>query len=161
MIHREKKLSHFDLKSWVTGGITFYPAKWVTGDYLSQIDSTLRVKLTQHWESNWLNIESQIGSTLRVKLAQHWESNWLNIENQIGSTYWESNFNIDSLIGWTLRVKYIGSTLRVKLVQHWESNWLNIESQNDPILRVKLTQHWESNWLKYSPVTHFARSNYR
>ena len=138
MIHREKKLSHFDLKSWVTGGITFYPAKWVTGDYLSQIDTTLRVKLTQHWESNWLNIESQIGST-----------------------YWESNFNIVSLIGWTLRVKYIGSTLRVKLVQHWESNWLNIESQNDPILRVKLTQHWESNWLKYSPVTHFARSNYR
>ena len=44
---------------------------------MSQIDSTLRVKLTQHWESNWLNIESLIGSTLRVKLTQHWELNWL------------------------------------------------------------------------------------
>ena len=32
----------------------------------SQIDSTLRVKLTQHWESNWLNIESQIDLTLRT-----------------------------------------------------------------------------------------------
>ena len=46
------------------------------------------------------------------------------------------------------------------MAQHWESNWLNIESQVDSTLRVKLTQHWESNWLKYSPVTHFARSNY-
>ena len=52
------------------------------------------------------------------------------------------------------------STLRVKLTQHWESNWLNIESLIDSTLRVKLTQNWESNWLKYSPVTHFARSNY-
>ena len=92
--------------------------------------------MAQYWESNWLNIESQIGSTLRVKLTQHWESNWLNIESQIDST------------------------LRVKLTQHWESNWPNIESQIDSTLRVKLTQHWESNWLKYSPVTHFARSNY-
>ena len=81
------------------------------------------------FESNWLNIKSQIDSTLRVKLT----------------------LNIESLIG---------STLRVKLAQHWESNWLNIESQIDSTLRVKLTQHWESNWLKYSPVTHFARSNY-
>ena len=28
--------------------LKFDPAKWVTGEYLSQIDSTLRVKLTQH-----------------------------------------------------------------------------------------------------------------
>ena len=67
---------------------------------MSQIDSTLRVKFTQNWESNWLNIESLIGSTLRVKLAQHWESNWLNNESQINSTF------------------------TVKLTKHWESNWL-------------------------------------
>ena len=115
--------SHFDLKSWVTGGTKIRSAKWVTGEYLSQIDPTLRVKMTQHWESNWLNIESQNDSTLRVKLTQHWESSWLNIESQIDST------------------------LRVKLTHHWESNWLKIESQIDSTLWVKLTQHWESNWL--------------
>ena len=79
---------------------------------------------------------SPIDWTLRVKLSQHLESNWLNIESQTDLT------------------------LRVKLTQHWESNWHNIESQIDSTLRVKLPQHWESNWLKYSPVTHFARSNY-
>ena len=92
-----KKLSHFDIKSKSLAELKFDPAKWVTGEYLSQIDST---------ESNWLNIESQIDSTFRVKLAQHWESNWLNIESQIGPTlrvkltqYWESNWlNIDSQI---------------------------------------------------------------
>ena len=45
------------------------------------------------------------------------------------------------------------------MTQHWESNWLNIENLIDSTLRVKLTQHWEYNLLKYSPVTHFARSN--
>ena len=104
------------------------------------------MKLTQHWESYWFNIESHIDSKLRVKLTQHWESNWLNIENQIDSTlrikltqHWESYwFNIES---------HIDSKLRVKLTQHWESNWLNIVSQIDSTLRIKLTQHWESNWL--------------
>ena len=33
--------------------------------------------MAQQWESSWLNIESQIDSTLRVKLIQHCESNWL------------------------------------------------------------------------------------
>ena len=109
---------------------------------LSQIDST-RVKLTQHWEpnwlnieSNWLNIESLIGSTLRVKLAQQWESSWLNIESQIDPT------------------------LRVKLTQHWESNWLNIESQIDPnilqllnlqgrIIIPPVIQLLRSKWLNF------------
>ena len=88
-----KKLSHFDIKSWVTCGIKVRPGKvgnwrifdWNWLNIKSLIDSTLRVKLTQHWESNWLNIESIIGSTLRVKLNQHWESNWLNFESSIDS----------------------------------------------------------------------------
>ena len=131
MIHWEKKIKSFWHKKLITCGTKIRPGKvgnwrifessWLNNK--SQIDSTLRVKLTQHWESNWLNIESQIGSTLRVKLTQYWESNWLNIESQIDST------------------------LRVKLTQHWESNWLNIESQIDSTLRVKLTRHWESIWL--------------
>ena len=89
------------------------------------------VKLAQHWESNWLNIESQIGSTLGVKLTQHWESNWLNIESQVDST------------------------LTVKLTQHWQSSWLNIESQVDSTLRVKFTQHWESSWLNIESQIEF------
>ena len=112
-----KKLSHFDIKSWLTCGTKIRPGKvgswrifestwlkiksqiWINIERL--IDWTLRVKLAQHWESSWFNIESQIDSTLRVKLTQHWKSNWLNIESQIDST------------------------LRVKLTQQWESNWLN------------------------------------
>ena len=109
--------------------LKFDPGFRVIREYLSQINSILRVKLSQYWESNWLNIESQIDSILRVKLTQYWESNWLNIESQIDSI------------------------LRVKWTQYWESNWLNIESQIDSILRVKLTEYWESNWLKYSPNT--------
>ena len=105
-----EKLSHFDIKSWVTCGTKIRPT--IVGNW-------------RIFEPNWLNIKSQIestliesliDSTLRVKLTQHWESNWLNIESQIGST------------------------MRVKLAQHWESNWLNIESQIDSTLRVKLTQ---------------------
>ena len=91
-----KILSHFDIKSWVTcrtkirpgkvGNYRIFESNWL--NIKSQIDSTLKVKLTQHWESNWLNIESLIGSTLRVKLATHWESSWLwlSIESQIDST---------------------------------------------------------------------------
>ena len=43
-IHRKKKWSHFDLKSWVTGGIKI----WLG------IPSSWRI-----FESNWLDIESQ------------------------------------------------------------------------------------------------------
>ena len=46
--HREKKLSHFDIKIESLAELKFDPAKWLTGEYLSQIDSTLRVKLTQY-----------------------------------------------------------------------------------------------------------------
>ena len=39
----KKKLSHFDLKNWVTGGTKIQPGIWIIGEYLSQIDSILRV----------------------------------------------------------------------------------------------------------------------
>ena len=35
-VHREKKLSHFDLKSWVTGGIKIRP------NFLGQNDTIFR-----------------------------------------------------------------------------------------------------------------------
>ena len=42
-LHWKKKWSHFDLKSWVTGGTKFDPGLRVIGEYLSKIDSILRV----------------------------------------------------------------------------------------------------------------------
>ena len=79
----------------------------VIGEYWSQIDLILRVKLTWYWESNWLDIESRIDLILRVELTWYWESNWLDIESRI------------DLI------------LRVELTWYWESNWLDIESLFD------------------------------
>ena len=49
-LHWKKKLSHFDLKSWVTGGTKIWPG----------IPSNWRI-----FESNWLDI--------------NWESIWLDI----------------------------------------------------------------------------------
>ena len=57
VIHWKKKWSHFDLKSWVTGGTKIRPG----------IPSNRRMI-----ESNWLDIESQI-------------LNWLSISNQFDS----------------------------------------------------------------------------
>ena len=94
-----KKLSHFDIKSWVTCGTKIQPGK--VGNWRifesnklnieSLIGSTLRVKLAQHWESSWLNIESQVDSTLRVKLTQHWESNWLKYSPVTYFAWWNYN----------------------------------------------------------------------
>ena len=84
--HHWKKWSHFDLKSWVTGGTkirTGIPSKWriFESNWLdiesqidsisSKIDSILRVKLTRYWELNWLDIENQIDSILRVNFTQY------------------------------------------------------------------------------------------
>ena len=55
VLHWKKKWSHFDLKSWVTGGT----------EIRSGIPSNWRI-----FESNWLDIESEIDSILRVNLTQ-------------------------------------------------------------------------------------------
>ena len=93
---REKKLSLFNIKSWVTCGTKIRHGK---------------VGNNRIFESNWLNIESQIDSTLRVKLTQHWESNWLN-----GSrSFWSRSFGSG-----TLRSRSFGSwTLRSRSFWSW------------------------------------------
>ena len=96
------------------------------GEYMSQIDTQCRVKLTLNIESNWLSISSQIDSQYRGKLTLNIESNWLSISSQIDSQY------------------------RVKLTLNIESNWLSISSQIDSQYRVKLTLNIESNWLSIS-----------
>ena len=52
-VHREKKLSHFDLKSWVTGGIKIRP------NFLGQNDSIFslsapREKLNHFVPKSWV-----------------------------------------------------------------------------------------------------------
>ena len=78
----KKKWSHFELKSWVTGGTKIW----------SGIPCNWRI-----FEPNWIAIESQIDSPLRVKLTRHWESNWLAIESQIDSllrSIWRKYFQL-------------------------------------------------------------------
>ena len=107
MIYTERK------NCVILAELKFDPAKWVT--------ENIWVKLAQHWEPNWLNIESLIGWTLRVRLTQHWKSNWLNIESQIDST---------------LRVKLtqILSSYPLCRVEFKFHQWLNFLGQNDSII---------------------------
>ena len=64
-VHREKKFSHFDLKSESVMELEFDRAKWVTGEYLSQFDS-------QSWANLTLNVEPIRLSMLRQFDSQCW-----------------------------------------------------------------------------------------
>ena len=90
MIHWEKKLSHFGLKSWVTGGTKIQPGKvgycrifeliWLS--MLSQFDSQCWVNLTLNVESIWLSMLSQFDSQCWVNLTHNVESIWLSMLSQ-------------------------------------------------------------------------------
>ena len=73
--HHWKKWSHFDLKSWVTGGTKIDTRFRVIEEYLSQIDSILRVKLTI-----WLSIQllGIPGRILVPPVTQLFRSKWLH-----------------------------------------------------------------------------------
>ena len=137
---------------------------------MSQIDLTLRVKLTKHWDPNWLNIESQIDSTLRVKLTQHGESNWFKYSPV--THFARSHYNFAS-----------HTTFKVKMTQfflslHWEKKlsqfdlkswikfkfrqWLNFLGQNDSIffnrrgaLREKLSHFDLKSWYYFKIEKYF------
>ena len=108
--------------------LKFEPGFRVIGEYLSQIDSILRVKLTRYWESNWLDIESQIDSILRVKLTRYWESNWLDIESQIVHL----SLNIESNYSKSVRILVQPVTLLFR------SKWLRFFFQWGYFLRQSL-----------------------
>ena len=69
-VHREKKLSHFDLKSWVTGGIkirpNFFRSKWL--NFFAQCTEG------KNWVILILKVESlaelKFDSTFQVKMTQ-------------------------------------------------------------------------------------------
>ena len=143
-IHREKKLSHFDLISWVTCGTKIRPGKvgnwrvfksiWLS--MLSQFDSQCWVNLTLNVESIWLSILSQFDSQCWVNLTLNVESIWFSMLSQFDSQCW------------------------VNLTLNVEPFWPSMLSQSDSQCWVNLTLHVESIWLKYSPVTHFAGLNF-
>ena len=92
-VHWEKKLTHFDLKSWVTGGTKIRP------DFLGQNDSIFSLSAREKIESfdpkSWVtggtkfwpkkigsNFGSASDSTFKVKMTQiflsmYREKNWV------------------------------------------------------------------------------------
>ena len=94
-IHWRKKLSHFDLKSWVTGGAKIRPG----------IPSNWKI-----FESNWLDVESQFELTLNIK------SIWVNLR------YWES-IQIDSL--YRVNLTPVFSNYSKSRVEFLFRQWLN------------------------------------
>ena len=127
--HWKKKWSHFDLKSWVTGGTKIRPG----------IPSNWKL-----FESNWLDIESQIDN-----LNLNNGSIWLSISGQFDSQYRVNlTLNIGSI--WLSISSQFDSQYRVNLTLNIESIWLSISSQFDSQYRVNLTLNIESIWLLIS-----------
>ena len=141
-LHKRKKLSHFDLKSfWPEKSLTelsFPLGFWVIGGYLSQIDLILRVKWT-----NW-----QFDSQYRVNLTLNIEPIWLSISSQFDS-------NILQLLGILSRISVPSVT------QFFKSKRLNFFSVRrltrqvrgmnlpDPFSRQsKLILFWEEDKLE-------------
>ena len=101
-VHWKKKLSHFDLKSWVTDGTKIWlgiPSNW------------------RIFESNWLDIEAQFNLTLNI------ESIWLKYSSIIYTR--NPGSNISSISDSTFKVK---KTLFFLSVWHW---WVGLISGSE------------------------------
>ena len=82
VVHWKKKCSHFDLKSWVTGRTKIRSGFRVIEKYFSEIDSILRVNLTQILQitrnpgsnfssvDQWLNFLGQNDSIFSFSVLQ-------------------------------------------------------------------------------------------
>ena len=127
---------------------------------LIQLDSQCWFNLTLNVDSTWLSMLIQLDSQCWFNLTLNVDSTWLSMLIQLDSQCWFNlTLNVDST--WLSMLIQLDSQCWFNLTLNvGESSWINIESQVESTLRVKLNQHWEFNWLKYSPVIHFARSNY-
>ena len=121
---KRKKLSHFDLKSWVTGGIIIGPVK---------------VSNWRIFKSIGLLMLSQFDFQCRVNLTLNVESIWLSMLNQLDSQCWANlNLNVEQIrLSMLSQFHY---QCWVNLAINVESIWLSMLSQFD--LNV------ESIWLK-------------
>ena len=112
-----------------------------------KFDPTFKVKISQFFsqctdrknESFLPKSWDTGGIIIRLGKASNWrkfESIWLSMLSQLDSQCW------------------------VNLTLNVESIWLSMLSQFDSQCWVNSTLNVESIWLKYSPVTHFAGSNF-
>ena len=78
--HWIKKGSHFDLKSWVTGGTEIRPGFRVIGEYLSQIESQFFnwLLISSQFDSNILKLLRISGQILVPPVTQLFRSKWLH-----------------------------------------------------------------------------------
>ena len=150
-MHREKKLSHFDLKGWVRCGIIIRPGKvsnWIIFEsiglsMLSQFDSQCWVNLTLNVESIWLSMLSQFDSQCWINLTLNVESIWLSMLNQFDSQCWINlTLNVEST--WLSMFSQFDSQCWVNLTLNVESIWLAMLSQLDSQCWVNLTQIFSS-----------------
>ena len=97
--------------------LKFDPAKWITGEYLSQIDSTLRVKFILNLKSILPSMLSQFASQWWVNLTLNIESIWFLMLSQFHSQCWV-NFTLNVCVNLTLNVESIW--LKYCPVTHWK-----------------------------------------
>ena len=129
-----EKISHFDLRSWVTGEIIIRPSKvsnWIMYEsiwlsMLSQFYSQCWVNLTLNVESIWLSMLSQFDSQCWVNLTLNVESIWLSMLSQFDSQCWVNlTLNVESI--WLSMLSQFDS-------QCWANLTLNIGPSNSLII---------------------------
>ena len=153
-IHREKKLSHFDPKSWVTGGTEIRSGKmgnWrifesIRLSMLSQFDSQCWVNLTLNVESIWLSMLSQFDSQCWVNLTLNVESVWLSMLSQFDSQCWTNlTLNVESI--WLSMLSQFECW--ANLTVNFESIWLSMLNQ---ILLSMLSQFDCQCWVNLTQI---------
>ena len=118
-----KKLSHFVLKSWVTGGAIIRPGKLSNWSIFKSI---------------WLSMLSQFDSQWGVNLTLKVESIWLSMLSQFDSQCW---------VNLTLKFKSIWLSRLSQFDSQCEPIWFSMLSQFDCQCWVNLTLNVESIWL--------------
>ena len=140
-MHREKKFSHFDLKSWVTGGIIIWPGKVSNWRIFESIWLSMLRQLTLNVESTdpqcWANLTlllSKLDSQCWVNLTLNVESIWLNVES-----IWR---NVESI--W-----FNVESIRLLMLSQFYSNILQLPNLPGRILVRQVTQLFMSKWLNF------------
>ena len=127
-VHREKKFSHFDLKSWVIGGIKIQP------NFLGQNDTIFFCELSHFDLKSWVTG----GIIIRLGKVSNWrifESIELSKLSQFDSQCW---FNL-TLNHEPIRLSMLSqfdSQYWVNLTLNVESIWLSMLSQLDSQRKV-------------------------
>ena len=125
-MHRVKKLSHFDLKGWVSGGIIIRPGKVSNWRIFESIAWTLNI------ESIWLSMLCHLDSQCWANLTLNVEPIRLSMLNQFDSQCW---------VNLTLNVE----SIRLSMLSQFDSNILQLPTLRGRILVPQVTQLCMSN----------------